>query len=431
MRNTSLFNNKLELSLLIVGIILSLLMFKTLMVHRDNTQLMDKVMLIKNSGAWVHHGNAATKMGSLPGSFLTAATALPMMVWFSPYAACAIILLCHLLGYFFLRRLGYKIDPNFNPLLLVIFFWLNPWRVEQSELYNPGYLFLFSGLHLWSLYQMRTQACDQMREQKSFWASFWLAICLGFCFQVHFSVLILGISFAYLFFTKKIKVNYAGLGAGLVVVAASLVPWALQLLAQKETALQPASDTFIGKNFVLVYPVIKALIYFFRMGSVYFGRHIFSEINFDWMTIAWLKLAIGYVFHALKWILALVTLILSVRFFYSHFRTYKIEFQQRSFIDHYMISLFIGVFGAASLSPVEFNHWHFVLCLPAILFYISLKPEGYFIKIWDKKKNALLAAIATVFIIWNIFASFGSRSHSFENNYDLDFKKYYNLTSAE
>lgn len=428
MRNTSLFKpnlfeSKLELSLLVVGIILSLLMFKTLMIHTDNTQLMDKVMQIKTTGTWVHHGNATTKMGSLPGSFLTAATALPMMVWFSPYAACAIILLCHLLGYFFLRYLGYKIDPNFNPLLLVIFFWLNPWRVEQSELYNPGYLFLFSGLHLWSLYQMR--------EQKSFWASFWLTLCLGFCFQVHFSVLILGISFAYLFFIKKIKVNYVGIACGLAVVALSLVPWALQLFEQQQTALKPASDTFIGKNFVLVYPVIKALIYFFRMGSVYFGRHIFSEINFDWMTIAWLKLVIGYIFHTLKWVLALATLILSARFFYSRFRTYKAEFQQRSFIDHYMISLFVGVFGAASLSPVEFNHWHFVLCMPAIMFYISLKPEGYFIKIWDKRKNQILATTAVVFIVWNIFASFGSRSHSFDNNYDLGFKKHYKLTSSE
>jgi hypothetical protein len=423
MRNTSLFNNKLELILLVVGIFLSVLMFKTLMIHSDNTQLMSKVMQIKTTGTWVHHGNAATKMGSLPGSFLTFVTAVPMMIWFSPYAACAVILLCHLLAYFFFRNLGYKINPDFNPLLLVIFFWLNPWRVEQSELYNPGYLFLFSGLHMWSLYQMR--------EERSFWGSFWLAMCLGFCFQVHFSVLILGISFAYLFFTKKIKVNYAGIGLGLVLVAASLIPWYLQLHEQQQEALKTTSDTFLGKNFVLVYPVIKALVYFFRMGSVYFGRHIFSEINFDWITISWLKITVGYLFHGLKWVLALASLVLSFRFFYSHFQSYKKTFSERPFVDHYLISLFIGVFGAASLSPVEFNHWHFVLCMPAIVFYICLKPEGYFVKIWDLRRNQLLAATATVFIIWNIFASFGSRSHSFENDYDAGFKKYYNLTETK
>lgn len=424
MRNISLFKNKLELSFLVIGILLSLLMFKTLMIHTDNTQLMDKVMQIKTTGEWVHHGNAATKMGSLPGSFLTAVTAVPMMVWFSPYAACGVILLCHLLAYVFLRHLGYKLDANFNPLLLVIFFWLNPWRVEQSELYNPGYLFLFSAVHLWSTYQLDI-------KPKSFWGSFWLAIGMGFCFQVHFSVLILGISFLYLFVTKKIKVNYSGLTLGIAMIGLSLVPWFLQSMAQKDTVLQTASDTFLGKNMLLVYPVVKAVIYFFRMGSVYFGRHIFSEITFGWITVGWLKIGLSYLFHGLKWALALSTLILSLRFFYSQFRSYKKEFADRPFIDHYLISLFIGVIGAAGLSPVEFNHWHFILCLPAILFFITLKPQSYFVKVWDNQKNAILAATAVLFIFWNIFASLGSRSHSYLNDYHRDFMKRYNLSEGQ
>lgn len=409
----------LEAILLIVGLLLSVIMFKTLMIHTDNTQLMDKVMQIKTTGEWVHHGNAATKMGALPGSFLTAVTAVPMMLWFSPYAACAIILLCHLIAYFFLRNLGFKLDAHFNPIYLVIFFWLNPWRVEQSELYNPGYLFLFSVIHLLSLYQLHI-------KPKSFWASFWLTVGMGFCFQVHFSVLILGISFLYLFLTKKVKINYWGLASGLVVIGLSLIPWLLQTMAQQQQVLKPASDTFLGKNLVLVYPVIKAVIYFFRMGSVYFGRHIFSEINFDWVSIFWLKQGLSYLFHGLKWVLAFVTLMLSFRFFYSQFRNYKKEFKTRPFIDHYVLSLFLGVFGAASLSPVEFNHWHFILCLPAILFFIVLKPEGYFVKIWKTQQKSILTITALVFICWNIFASLGSRSHSYLNDYHRDFMKHYN-----
>lgn len=436
MRNTSRFSHKLsfifsfitkhklEVSFLLIGVGLSLLMFKTLMIHTDNTQLMDKVMQIKMTGEWIHHGNAATKMGALPGSFLTFVTAVPMMIWFSPYAACAVILLCHLMAYFFLRNMGYQIDRHFNPLFLVIFFWLNPWRVEQSELYNPGYLFLFSVIHLWSLYKLH------LRPQ-SFWGSFWLVVGMGFCFQVHFSVLILGISFLYLFFTKKIKVNYLGLGAGLLVIGLSLIPWFLQTMSEQSVVLKPSSDTFLGKNLILVYPVLKAIVYFFRMGSVYFGRHIFSEITFDWITIEWLKFGVDHVFHFFKWVLALVTLLLSFYFFYNQFRHYKKEFKNRPFIDHYLISLFIGVIGAAALSPVEFNHWHFILCLPALLFFIALKPEIFFLQAWKKRKNLVLFATAGIFICWNIFASLGSRSHSYQNDYHRDFMKHYNQTSAD
>lgn len=418
----------LEFFLFIIGILLSCLMFKTLMIHSDNTQLMDKVMQIKQTGQWVHHGNAATKMGSIPGSFSTAVTAVPMMIWFSPYAACAVILLFHILSYFIFRRLGYKLFPEtFNPLYLVIFYWLNPWRVEQSELYNPGYLFLFSALHIWAL--------QQMSEKKSFLASLVLTLTLGFCFQVHFSVLILGFSFLYLFgtgffskeLTQKIKVNYKGIFAGLVIVGLSLVPWLLQLLTQKQTAVQPTSDAYLGKNLILVYPVIKSIIYFFRMGSVYFGRHIFSEITFDWVTTEWLRLIAHYLFHGLKWLLASATLILSFRFFFSRFRNYKKEFKQRGFLDHYLMSLFVAVIAAAALSPVEFNHWHFILCLPAILFYLALNPASYFFKIWEKYRKKILFATTLIFIAWNIFAALGSRSHSFKNDYDRDFKQRYSV----
>lgn len=419
MNDIWLKKHKLELFLILIGIFLSLLMFKTLMIHNDNLQLMDKVQQIKATGQWVHHGNLATKMGALPGSFSTAVTALPMMVWYSPYAACAVILLFHLIGYFLLRSVALKINSDFNPVILAILFWLNPWRVEQSELYNPGYLFLFSGVNLYSLYLMH--------EKKSFWGSFWLFVGLGFCFQVHFSVLILGLSFLYLFLIKKIKVNYLGFAAGFIIIALSLVPWLLQSLATKQTVLQTTSDTFLGKNLILVYPVIKAIIYFFRMGSTYFGRHIFSEINFNWIAIDGLRFVVYSFFHILKWVVAATTLVLSFRFFYSEFKFYKKEFKQRPFIDHYLVSIFLGVIGAASLSPVEFNHWHFVLCLPAIIFYIALKPEGYFYKIWNKSKNIILAAIAIIFIFWNIFAALGSRSHSYKNDYHRDWLKHYQI----
>lgn len=414
----------IEIFLFLVGVLLSCLMFRTLMIHTDNTQLMDKVMQIKTTGQWVHHGNAATKMGAIPGSFSTAITAVPMMVWFSPYAACAVILLFHVFSYLILRNLGYKLFPQkFNPIYLAIFFWLNPWRVEQSELYNPGYLFLFSALHIYSL--------QKMNEEKSFWASFVLALTLGFCFQVHFSVLLLGLSFVYLYLTKKVKVNYAGIFVGLVVIGVSLIPWLLQVLESKQQALQPHSDTFLGKNLLLVYPVIKSVIYFFRMGSMYFGRHIFSEITFDWILIEWIKQGVYYLFHALKWILALVTLIWSFRFFFSRFRNYKKDYSERDFLDHYMISMFLAVVIAAALSPVEFNHWHFILCLPAILFYISIRPESYFFRVWDQNRKVILFMTTLIFITWNILAGLGSRSHHYTNNYDRDFRKHYNLSLTE
>ena len=377
---------------------------------------MDKVVKLVLTGEWTHHGNAATKMGSLPGSFLTVITALPMLIWFNPYAACVVILLFHIISYFLLRRLGEKLfSTEFNPLVFVILYWLNPWRVEQSELYNPGYLFLFSAVHIYTAYIMH--------QKKNFWATFFHVLCIGFCFQVHFSVLIIGLSSLYLFLRKKINVNWLGFSAGAVVVFLSLIPWLIEKLSGGNESLQTHSGAFLGRNLILVYPVIKSIIYFFRMGSMYFGRHIFSEINFAWVTTAYLHWMINFMFHILKWILAAGSLYFSFKWIGSYLRNIvKVKNEDKSFTEIYFLSLFLGLIGAAALSPVEFNHWHLILVFPAIALYMSVLSRPRI-----QSKKYILPALAGVFIVWNLFAALGSRSHSFENDYSRDFKTHYEL----
>lgn len=406
------------MGLFITGFFLSMLMFKTLMIHTDNTQLMDKVIKLIQTGEWIHHGNAATKMGALPGSFLTVITALPMLIWFNPYAACAVILLFHVISYFLLRKLGKKLFiTDFSPMVFVIFFWLNPWRVEQSELYNPGYLFLFSAVHIYTAYLMH--------QRKNFWATLAHVLCIGFCFQVHFSVLIIGLSSLYLFFRKKINVNWLGFSAGAVVVILSLIPWLLEKLSGGNESLQTHSGAYLGRNLILVYPVIKSVIYFFRMGSMYFGRHIFSEINFTWITTEYFNLVINFMFHILKWVLAAGSLYFSFKWIGSYLRgVVKIKNEEKSFTEVYFLSLFLGVIGAAALSPVEFNHWHLILVYPVIALYMSV-----FLKPHIQSKKYILPVLAIVFIAWNVFAAFGSRSHSIKNDYSRDFYRHYSIIS--
>jgi len=419
---SSNFQNKwtwAEIVLLIIGSVLSFIMFKTLMIHTDNTQLMDKVYKILTTGEWSHHGNAATKMGSLPGSFLTVITAVPMMLWNSPYAACLVIFLFHLASYFVLRYLGFKYVNNFNPLYLVIFYWLNPWRIEQSELYNPGYLFLFSALYFYFIHKLNTQ--------KNFWDSLFLVLVVGFCFQVHFSVLILGISFLYLFFRKQIKVHYLGFASGVILIGLSLVPWALEKISGQTDSLQTHSGAYIGKNLVLIYPVLKAIAYFFRMGSLYCGRHIFSEIRFDYVQTEWIQTVLSFVFHAAKWVLAGMSLGLSIRFFGLKFKDYK-NTHSRTFWSEFLVSIMLGTILSAALSPVEFNHWHFILCFPVIAFFIASEPHQYFTATYWKKYQAIsLGLITMLFIVWGFLMSFGSRSHSIQNDYSKSFFDLYHI----
>lgn len=419
--------------LFLVGIVLSVFMFKTLMVHTDNTQLMDKAYLLVQKNEWIHAGNAVTKMGSLPGSFLTVLTALPMKIFFSPYMSMLVLLAFHSGSLFFLIQVGRKHFSEFSLFSLLVIYWLNPWRVEQFELYNPGYLFLFSGLHLY---------CHSILfEKKSFWASLLLVLTIGFCFQTHFSVLILGLLSLYLFLFKKVKLNWWGILIGCFLTLLSLVPWYLQKQNLAVTALQTQADTFFGKNLLLVYPVLKAALYYFRFGSMYFGRHIFSEINFEWIQNDIIKIGISTFFHFVKFFLALVSFYFSFNFLFNFLKNYfseisflKFKDQNNSFTTSYGGGLFLAVIGAAALSPVEFNHWHLILAFPFISLLVSQNFKSYikithFLKLNDYlapiSTKKLLNRVALVFIIWSLFAALGSRSHSYKNNYHDDLMNYY------
>lgn len=429
--------NRTEILFFIVGVVLSILMLKTLRLHTDNTQLMDKSLRLLLDGEWTHFGNMATKVGNIPGTFLTLITSAPMAIFFSAWSAGLIVLLFHCAGYFFLRKSLLLIyedrasQISLSLILLSLIFWLNPWRVEQVELYNPGFLFLFAGLHLWTALKM---------SSKNFWMTFWHVLAVGFCFQVHFSFLIIGLVSLFLFLRRQIVVSWRGFAFGTVVVLTSLIPFLLTrffadgtLHSQQIQNLDfSKSDAFLGRNFVLVYPVIKAILYFFRMGSTYFGRHVFSEIQFEWIDNEFFRALFFYGFHGLKYIVTLATLLLS---FYLIGTFLKAQFQQKIWkltvlnvepknrFNNYFFYLFVSAVVAAGLSPVEFNHWHLVICFPVISIFMIVQLLKFERVLRHQKK--IIWCLATLFITWSVFMAGGSRSHEFKLDYQAQFVEHY------
>lgn len=320
--------------------------------------------------------------------------------------------------------ISFRTEAWFSILGLIVLYWLNPWRLEQVELYNPGYIYLFSSLHLWSALKM---------ERKSFWMTLIHCLVIGFCAQVHFSALILAILSSLLFLLKKIKVNWWGFSVSVILVFISLIPYWIQKHQMPISDVDlTKGDAFLGRNLILVYPVLKGIIYFFRMGSMYFGRHIFSEINFEWIiNNNFLKEALSFVFHALKWLLAAGTLFFSFKiigsFLWQTTQKLKTSYQKSeiqlvlqnmNIFDVYFYCLFLSAVISTALSPVEFNHWHLIVCFPAITIFI-LKYSRDFLT------NKRLFVLGFIFVIWGLFLNLGSRSHSYKNDYAKDFFEHY------
>ncbi|MFA5858906.1 MAG: hypothetical protein WC955_07550 [Elusimicrobiota bacterium] len=417
-------------TLFCLGILHSIHQSITLKLHYDNIQILDKAILFVDKGVLTNFGNASTGSGYIPGSFQTVITAWPMKLWFSPYAAIAVIILFHVLSLLFLCKVALKATETEHILIpLMLIYWLNPWRVEQTELYNIGYLFLFAALHLWTAFNMR---------EKLFWKTFLHIIAIGFCAQVHFSFAILLFLSVILVLTKYIRINWWGVIFGMLVIGLSLTPYLIEYFSNPsiKLSLAQSKDMFIGRNLLLVYPVIKAVLYWIRYSTTYFGRQIFSMIDFNWINNTVVYSIAYYSFHILKWVIAAGTVWWSIKinkYLFVQFMKLK-PFDRKTGHTHelpmdrlylYTGYLFIAVLAASALSPVEFNHWHLILCFPAIALVASIQLMKLSQNLSKTKSRWVWASITIFFLMVNIFAALDSRKHFYKNDFHQDFMNYY------
>ena len=272
--------------------------------------------------------------------------------------------------------------------------------------------------------------------KKSFWLTFIQVVAIGFCAQVHFSAIILVFLSLILLWKRYLKVHWRGFTAGTIFILLTLLPYFIAYAAQSDIHIDMAKSEkyFFGRNLIYVYPVLKAVTYWLRYSSTYWGGHIFSKVYFDWIDINLLKATIHHAFHSIKWVFAAFTFFLSAKWNWQLWkRVQKIKpfakgvdrtqtsGQQR--FELYFFYLFIAMLIAAALSPTEFTHWHLILCFPACSLFISLQVKNFMDHslFSESLKKYSLITITLFFLILNTFAFLGSHFHSYKNNFHRDF----------
>ena len=149
----------LNIFLILIGFLLTGLFGYGHLIDGDVIQIINKAHLFVTQNVVIPYGSLSSSgvSGSTPGSFLTLASGLPMKLWFSPWAALVFLTLLHFLAFFMFRCVLKNFVSSSGITVLVIFFWLNPWRLSEVFLWNPGYIFFVSIVHTWSSYQMSRQ----------------------------------------------------------------------------------------------------------------------------------------------------------------------------------------------------------------------------------------------------------------------------------
>ncbi len=328
----------------------------------------DQVKLLWLGWAWFGDnilppfGTGMSHGGVTPGSLTGIFVGGPMFLWADHRAASLFILVLHVIGYLFLdRALRTTLSPR-ERLLLVVFYWLNPWRLYHSgHLWNPNWLFFFMGLYVWT--------CWRMRTQQSFWLSFIHVFGVGLVFQLHGSFLMMAIFSVLLFWRRYIKVSWWGVGAAILVTLLTLIPWMLEVLAHPELA--PAQAGFVGRGLVYVYPLLRGILYWLRYPSMHVAS-LMADTDFapDFGLEA--DAVLEPVFFTLARVIGSASVVLSLLaavWFYRNSKTpgfaaAKPEADARTWWFGFIRWMFVASAITFALSPQTVMYFHAFLILP-------------------------------------------------------------------
>lgn len=175
-------------------------------------------------------------------------------------------------------------------LTFMLLFWLSPWFLYDSLLYNPSYLPLFAALHFWSAFQLR--------EKGPFWRSFGCSGAVCGCHRHGHAVSLLlaaagGDLPGYLLVMGRLRFNWLGILASVVaLVGLSLWPYFHEMMNNQSISREANPDAqarYIGWGLVHGIPSSRRWIYRLRYSSPIFTTKLINGVEFLLAAWPWLQ----------------------------------------------------------------------------------------------------------------------------------------------
>ena len=406
---------------LLLGSVLAVWYASQQVVQGDQLQMIHNGYMGAYHGVWQTVGNTASVVGNVPGSLLAWLVGGPVLIWDSPYAPMAFLLLVRLIGFLLLDNVIRQVfdDRIQVRLIFLALCWLNPWFLFDSLLYNPSYLIFCVGLHLLSAWRLR--------QSPALLHSFLHVFSIGLAMQLHFSWPVLVILSGYLFYRGALRLNVWGVLLATAFIGLSLFPYLQQVLANPDitrNADPAARERYIGWGGVHVYPVLKAAIYWLRYGSWAFPSQLVNHTEFSWLPFVTLQWVSIISWRVLLVLLALFTMIISLVANIYAFKLIKSNLRRRDgpvqSAEHWLLLYVFGAWMAAmisaALAPIVFNYWHLTVIFPIALIPVLFWLVKVFWRGAEKTIWPLWVAVALMVMI-NIVALNDSRKFSWRVNY--------------
>jgi len=261
----------------LVGLGLSMLLWLRSQVAGDQLNMLARGWLLIAEGQWISFGLPTSAGGKAPGGFTGVLVGLPLLIWQHHRAPTLIILAGNLVAYLLLDRVLAREMGAKARLLFAVFYWLNPWRLyHASFLWNPNYLLPLGALHFWTVYRQRVRP--------RFWESFLQIVTIGLAAQVHASVVTLVVLSLLLWWKGYFRFHWAAVALAIVVVTASLLPWALTVL--QDPSLLPQATPQNGRLAQTAVSLSRGLGYWIRYPALIASSTILC-LDFGFLPSAW------------------------------------------------------------------------------------------------------------------------------------------------
>lgn len=353
-----------------LGLALAVLMLVRSQVGGDQLNLLARGWLLAAEGKWISYGNPMSTGGKAPGGITSVLVGLPLLVWRDHRAPSAVILLFHVLAYWILNGTLKRILSPRERVLLALLYWLNPWQLYfASFLWNPSYLFLFGAVHLWS--------CLTQRERGRFWPSFLHASGLALAFQIHASFLLLAVASLLLWLRRYYRVHWGGAIFGGVLASLPLIPWAIEVTTHPALVTE-ASKGFLGRGLVLVFPLVRGLLYWFRYASLAISERM---ADFDFSTLLgsdrWLGPGLNVFSRTVLAGTVLLPFFANVRLWRGVRRNWRAKLtapavSDREWLKGYARFSFLAAVVVFGLSPTTLMMWQGLILLHAAVLPVVL-----------------------------------------------------------
>ncbi len=255
----------------VVGVAASLVMAMRSQAGGDQLNLLARGWLLAERGTWLQYGTTTSANGKNPGGLTTLLVGAPLMVWRDYRAPALLLLLGHVAAYLLLDRVVRRSLTPAERRLFAVLYWLNPWRVYHSAfVWSASWMFPFGAAHLATSYALR--------RGPRFVPSLLHALVIAAALQVHPAFVILAAASALLVWRGFVRPHWAGLAVGAALGALALVPWGLAML--HNPALLPGGKGFPLRGLVLVFPVVRGVLFWLRYPSLSYGGDM-DEFDFS------------------------------------------------------------------------------------------------------------------------------------------------------